>query len=379
MVTPSALSPILLGTLEGRPTHVGITVIVCCHNSSRLLPTTLEHLARQEVSPDVEWELVVVDTASLDGPGTVARHCWPAGHRASLTVVEEPRLGLAHARACGIAHARYEFLAFVDDDNWLESSWVQAAFEVFRDKPDVGAVGSTIAPEFETSRPVWFDLVANLYATGPSPDIVGDVTTRHVPCGAGLCIRRSALADAQRKQLTTISVGRTGSALTAGEDCEIIYCLRLTGWRVWIEPRLRVRHFLPARRLGWVYARQLAYWSAHATAERDALVYACKPPRHGVSLIVRRLRETWAWQCLAVALRLVTMPGAFGRVARSNSEGDGEVLRLEMLRGRLQGLIAARAWYATRSFEVREAMKHIARETRRARLDTRLGGEMAGA
>jgi glycosyltransferase involved in cell wall biosynthesis len=379
MATLSTRAPVLLGTLDERPRQVGVTVIVCCHNSSHLLPTTLEHLAAQVVSSEVRWELIVVDNASTDDTGAVAQRCWPVGQQAPLTVVQEPRLGLAYARACGIAHARYELLAFVDDDNWLARDWVQAAFDVFRDRPGVGAVGSTIDPEFETSRPAWFGLVANLYATGPSPEVVGDVTTRHVPCGAGLCLRQSALADAQRKQLRTVSVGRMGAALTAGEDCEIIYCLRLAGWRVWMEPRLRLRHFLPARRLAWNYARQLAYWSAYATAERDALVYACKPPRHGVSLIVRRLREAWAWQCLSVALCLLTMPAGIVRALAPNNEGDPEVLRVELLRGRLRGLVAARAWYATRSSEVRDALKNIASEATRATPDAGLDGEVAGA
>jgi glycosyltransferase involved in cell wall biosynthesis len=413
----SALSPVLLGTLAARPTRFGVSVIVCCHNSSLLLPKTLEHLARQVVRPEVPWEVIVVDNASTDGTVAVARRCWPSGHaktpelacvgdigcappartadrdeptarqrpptqascRVELTVVEEPRLGLAHARARGITQARYEVLAFVDDDNWLESGWVQAAFEVFKDRPEVGASGSTIEPEFETSRPAWFELVANLYATGPSPRLAGDVTTRHVPCGAGLCLRLSALADAQRKQLTTISVGRAGASLTAGEDSEIIYCLRLAGWRVWMEPRLRLRHFLPARRLTWTYARQLAYWSAYATAERDALVYACKPPRHGVLMLVRRLRETWAWQCLSVASRLLTMPIAVGKVRRATREGDPEVLHVELLHGRLRGLLAARPWYAARSGEVRQVMANMTSHAARATLETRLDGEVAGA
>jgi glycosyltransferase involved in cell wall biosynthesis len=375
----SALSPVLLGTLAARPTQAGVSVIVCCHNSSLLLPKTLEHLAMQVVRPDVAWEVIVVDNASTDGTGAVARRCWPSGHAVDLIVVEEPRLGLAHARARGIAQARHEVLAFVDDDNWLERGWVQAAFEVFRDRPDVGACGSTIEPQFETSRPAWFESVANLYATGPSPQIVGDVTTRHVPCGAGLCLRLSALADAQRKRLKTISIGRTGSSLTAGEDCEIVYCLRLAGWRVWMEPRLRLRHFLPARRLAWAYARQLAYWSAYATAERDALVYACKPPRHGVLLLVRRLRESWAWQCLSVAFRLLALPIAAGKALRSIHEGDPEVLRVELLHGRLRGLLAARAWYAARSREVRHTMTSMMSHATRATLETRLDGEVAGA
>ena len=188
------------------------------------------------------------------------------------------------------------------------------------------------------------------------------------PFGTGRCTG---------KGFRTISVGRRGAALTAGEDSELIYCLRLAGWRVWVEPRLGVRHFLPARRLQWDYARRLAYWSAYATAERDALVYACKPPRHGLSKLARRVREGWAWQCMSAAWRLATMSFGFVKARRSTSEGDPDVLRLELVRGRLQGLLSARTWYGRRSSEVRHVM------TRNAHLDLNvtatLGEEIARA
>jgi GT2 family glycosyltransferase len=341
----------------------GVSVIICCHNSGTLLPSTLECLTRQVV--EAPWEVVVVDNASTDHTSSVARRLWPQGIPVPLRVVQEPQLGLGYARIRGMMEARYEFLTFVDDDNWLDPGWVQTTYEVLLDHPEIGALGGIIEPEFETARPNWFGPVAYLYATGPGGEPSGDVTDRHMLCGAGLNVRQSALRDIGEKGFRPVSVGRTGTSLAAGEDSELTYCLRLAGWRLWIDPRLRMKHFLPQRRLQWEYARRLAYCSAFATPERDALVYACKPPRSGLSLRLRWLRETWVWQVGAALARLLRAPAGF--VKRSlgrGTEGDTDVLQAEFLGGRLDGLLAARPWYARRSWEVRALMKRLAQGVR---------------
>jgi hypothetical protein len=125
-----------------------------------------------------------------------------------------------------------------------------------------------------------------------------------------------------------------------------------------------MKHFLPQRRMQWEYARRLAYCSAYATPERDALVYACKPARVGLLLRVRWLRETWLWQVAAALARLLRAPaGIVKRGLGRAPEGDADVLQAEFLRGRLDGLLAARLWYGRRSWEVRTLMARLARIT----------------
>jgi GT2 family glycosyltransferase len=187
--------------------------------------------------------------------------------------------------------ASFDIIAFIDDDNWVQPGWIQTVADVMSNHSEVGALGGFVGPEFETVRPDWFAPVAYLYALGPEGEPSGDVTGMHMLCGAGLIVRRAALADVRSKGFRPIAVGRQGASLGAGEDSEMTYMLRLSGWRLWIEPRLRIRHFLPARRLQWDYARRLAYGSAFSGVERDALVYACKPPRFGITLRFRVLRE----------------------------------------------------------------------------------------
>jgi GT2 family glycosyltransferase len=346
-----------------------VSVVICCHNSARVLPGALAHLANQIVSPELLWEVVVVDNASTDETAELARS-WPGTAKAPLRVVGEPRLGLAYARARGIEESRGEIISFVDDDNWLCRTWVQTVAEVMQTHPEVGALGGIVAPVFETeilggadqearAKPAWFDPVAYLYATGPEGEPSGDVTGVHMLCGAGLSVRRSALTDIKKKGFTSIAVGRQGSGVGAGEDSEMTYCLRLSGWRLWIDPRLRIQHFLPVRRLTWSYARRLAYGSAFATPERDALVYACKPPRHGLAVRVRHTRERWLWQTAAAFVRLLGAWRGLTKRLFGAPEGDADVLQAEFRLGRLRGLLAMRTTYDRRAREIRGVIRRM--------------------
>lgn len=83
----------------------GVTVLVCCHNSTARLPPTIECLARQVVAPDISWEVVIVDNASTDDTGAFAQTLWPPQSRVSFRVVQEPQLGLGYATRPGSRRA----------------------------------------------------------------------------------------------------------------------------------------------------------------------------------------------------------------------------------------------------------------------------------
>ena len=100
-----------------------ISVIVCAYNEARYLPACVHSLLAQTRPPD---EIIVVDNASTDGTGAVARAI------PGVRVVEEPAKGLVVAREAGRSVATGDVLAFVDADcraplRWLER--VEQRFE----------------------------------------------------------------------------------------------------------------------------------------------------------------------------------------------------------------------------------------------------------
>src|SRR5215472_7406434 len=131
----------------------GISVVICCHNGAARLPTALAHLLVQE-SPAAPWEVLLVDNGSTDGSAEIAHSCWRNGP-APLRIVEEPCLGLRHARERSLLEAKYPFLGFIDDDNWVAPDWVRTAYEVISSDSSLGALGSIRTPACRESLPSW--------------------------------------------------------------------------------------------------------------------------------------------------------------------------------------------------------------------------------
>jgi glycosyltransferase involved in cell wall biosynthesis len=139
----------------GKPT-LGVSVVICCHNSMARLPQTLAHLAMQQIPGDaVPWEVIVIDNGSTDQTAKIARQHWPTTV-APLRVVAEPQLGLIHARRCGLAAARFELVSFVDDNNWVCPQWITTVAELMSQHPEVGACGGPSVAVSDGELPAWF-------------------------------------------------------------------------------------------------------------------------------------------------------------------------------------------------------------------------------
>lgn len=325
----------------------GVTFVLCCHNSATRLPGTLAHLAAQVVRRPIPWEVVVVDNASTDETASVARDSWPHTAPTALRVVSEPQLGLSHARTCGFAQAIYEIVSFIDDDNWIYPDWCQTAWETMQVHPHAGACGGFSQAEYQEPPPWWFRKYLAKYAIGPEDRKPGDATQNPGALwGAGLTIRRSAWEGLHQLGFTPSVVDRQGAVLTSGGDLELCYALRLAGWQLWYEPRLKMRHFIPSSRLDWNYLRQSHRGWGIATVGLDP--YSALLP--GNPLAPRGLfKQNWQWQVAVVMRALVPhwrkLPLAWSgpRIA------DEEILSIEIRIGRLFELLRLRGAY-NRSF-----------------------------
>jgi glycosyltransferase involved in cell wall biosynthesis len=228
----------------------GVSVIICSHNGEKNLPETIRHLNRLAVDPSISWELILIDNGSTDGTGDVGNKCWERPE--SFRIVKEPKRGLVNARLRGIREARYEYISFIDDDNWVDPAWVNIIFEIFNTYPRVGVCGGINEPVCEIEPPEWFSQFNESYAVGTQGDVSGDISdTRGYVWGAGISIRKSAVERIIDAGFGSYLSGRNGKKLLAGEDTELCYAMRLAGWRIWFDARLRLKHYIPRGRLRW--------------------------------------------------------------------------------------------------------------------------------
>ncbi len=94
---------------------------------------------------------------------------------------------------------------------------------------------------------------------------------RRLPIGANLAIRRSAI---ERVGGWRTDLGRVDNSLIAGEDRELCVRLYQSGLYTGLyDPKLVVRHFVPASRLTRRYFRRWFFWHGRTMARMAGAVY----------------------------------------------------------------------------------------------------------
>lgn len=108
-----------------------VSAIVCAYNEATYLPACLHALLAQTRPPD---EIIVVDNASTDGTGDLARDV------AGVHVLFEPRRGLVVARETGRRAATGDVLAYIDADCRPPITWLACVERRFVRRPALVAV-----------------------------------------------------------------------------------------------------------------------------------------------------------------------------------------------------------------------------------------------
>jgi glycosyltransferase involved in cell wall biosynthesis len=327
---------------KSNPYAPGVSVVLCGYNSAPRLPETLAHLAAQ-VAPGTDWELVVVDNASTDGTAKQAADSWAQwGSPAPLQVVTEPEPGLSAARRRGVATARYEYILFCDDDNWLAPNYLQLAVRLMGELPTVGILGGQCQAIFEAPEPPWFKAHEDNYSVGKQWGHSGTINRRGFVWGAGMVARHSLLDLLHDQGFASVLSDRKGKTLASGGDNEICLATLWTGQDLYFDERLQFKHLMTRGRLTWPYLRRLYrgfgwshwpldfYWYVEQRQRRPSFM----PPhiywRDTLKTLLQDLLRVPAsdyWHFL------------FGRSAH---EG---VLALELKLGKLQALLTSRPVY----------------------------------
>lgn len=246
----------------------GVSVIICCYNSGQKLLPTLAHLARQAVLTGIDYEVVLVDNRCTDNTVALAEAQWAALHHPfSFRVIPEKKPGLNHARKTGIVHARYEYVVFCDDDNWLCPDYLTNVFQLFEVHKDVAVLGGVGFPVFGSGPPEWFARLQGFgYAVGSEGRKTGYVEQVY---GAGMAMRRSLFLTIAGTT-SFVLTDRRGNSLVSGGDAEICILVRRAGYRIYLDEKLSFHHFLPADRLTWSYYLRLRRSFGRATAALEA-------------------------------------------------------------------------------------------------------------
>ena len=134
-----------------------ISVIIATHNREELLPQAVQSILDQTLQ---DFEIIIVDDCSSDNTPNVIRALEEKDDRIRAIRSNE-NIGPGAARNLGMASARGDYIAIMDDDDLSESERFEKEVSVFNDDPDLALVFSSVA---------WVD--DNLKITNISPGLV---------------------------------------------------------------------------------------------------------------------------------------------------------------------------------------------------------------
>lgn len=236
----------------------GVSVVLCCFNSVQRLKPTLEHLAKQKLNNELACEIILVNNNSTDSSAAFANEIWEKIDSAiPLTVVNEPMPGLSHARLKGVKGAKYKYILFCDDDNWLDESYIQNAYRIMKANRKIGALGGWSETTLPVEKlPFWFKEYQTGYAVGKQSSNSGDVTDRGWLWGAGLVVRKDIYMKAFSR-FKSLLTGRSGRQLISHEDVEICKRIILLGYKLYYSEELFFKHDVPVNRITEEYRDRL--------------------------------------------------------------------------------------------------------------------------
>jgi GT2 family glycosyltransferase len=196
-----------------------LSVVVPVRDGRELLGRTLPALLAS-LPPGAE--LIVVDDASRDGSGDVARALGARTFR-----LEGPR-GPAAARNRGAAEARHDLLAFLDADVRVQAETLSRLLAPFAEPELCATFGSYDAAPTERS---WVSLYKNLAHHFVHQRSRREAATFWAGCGA---VRRAAFE--------TVGGFDESYERPSIEDVELGYRLRSAGFRIRLVPEAQVTH-----------------------------------------------------------------------------------------------------------------------------------------
>lgn len=130
-------------------------MIIAAHNAEETVGETLDSLLNQT---HARWEGLVVDDGSGDATADIAKRFAETDHR--IRVISQPHRGESGARNTGIEEAGFEWLLFLDSDDWLRPEALERLGDAALAAPDVEAVFSAwgrVTPDGELAMTHFWD------------------------------------------------------------------------------------------------------------------------------------------------------------------------------------------------------------------------------
>lgn len=222
------------------------TIAICTFDRCELVQSLLAELVEKV---DLKAEIMVVENSTSDRPFEDLKK-----------VISDPRIvlqrsappGLSSARNYALDAAKFDVVAFLDDDAIPHASWFPSILRLTSE--DFALAGGPVFARWpESGRPAWLpDSLLGAYSVLD----LGSTRRRLEPSehaiGANLVVRRSSISGLR----FSTELGRVGASLISGEEVAFQDSLTKSGARRIYVPDLAVDHIVSHERVSQAWLRR---------------------------------------------------------------------------------------------------------------------------
>lgn len=202
-----------------------LSIIIVTRNRANMLRNCLNSLIRQTKIPD---EVLVVDNNSSDDTKDVVNNFkkkFPIRH------IFEPRVGIPIARNTGIKNAKYDVIAFIDDDCAADENLIKEIKRLSKIHPtNFVFQGTSLNPYKNNLFAETTKLLEDFCYFKSKKNYVRDLDSRNVS------LNKNSLKEMEHCFDTSFS------RFNCGEDTDLGFRLQLKGSKILYTPKMAVTH-----------------------------------------------------------------------------------------------------------------------------------------
>ena len=241
-----------------------LSIVICTYNRSSFLDKCISSVLEQVSKNNNGIEVLIIDNNSTDSTKQIAQKYTEAN--SSVRYISESNQGLSYARNRGINESKGDYIAFVDDDATIASSWLNSLLDGINQE-QAKAFGGPILPNFEKQPPAWIDpsyFERRFHSSNGYLNSIGDI---QVFSGGNMCISANVFNKIGGFDVT---LGMIGNKMGLGEETEFFQRLNKEYPNsLYNIENMAISHFEPAIKFEKKYLKDRIYLSGLQFAERQ--------------------------------------------------------------------------------------------------------------
>lgn len=213
-----------------------VSVIVCTYNRAQLLKNCIRSLVKQSINKKL-FEIIVIDNNSSDDTQNVVNDF--ARNHSNIKLVIEKKLGLSHARNRGWKEARGKYVAYIDDDAFAQTDWVEQIVSFINTHPSVKVFGGSYSRFFHNPPPSWLPENYGTLNLGNKTKVLN--MKNEWISGSNMIVSKSIL---EKYGGFVTNLGMKGDKILYGEETELLVRLKKDGESIYYVPAISVKHLV---------------------------------------------------------------------------------------------------------------------------------------